>query len=290
MSEWIEQMIRDNKKQEREQFVRAPFPWPGGKYESLRHIIPILPKANTFIEPCGGSGVVTINLPFDYPLKVFNDRHSGITAFFRCMRDFDKKEAVRKLLTMSVHSREDFVWCRDTWENCTDDVERAYRWFYMMRTSFATLGRNWGRSTAGRSMIAQKLYNGLELLDTCHRVFRNIQIENLDCVQCIKDYDSLDTVGYVDPPYIDSDQGIYTHGVEHKALLETIFESKGWYAVSGYKHDLYEKYPWDEKHEWPVTVKLRAKSFKDNHLEGKENVMGGHDSAIECLYIKDFTT
>lgn len=286
----VEQMLEFDKEgqTERESYVRAPFAWPGGKFKSLEHIIPLLPKANTFIEPCGGSGVVTLNLPHDYKLKVFNDRHSGITAFFRCMRSFQKKQAVKDWLRLAIHSREDFIWCRDSWENCQDDVERAARWFYMLRTSFSGLGRNWGRSTAGRGMIAQKLHNGLEALDTCHRGFRDVQVENQDCLQCIRDYDSDDTVGYIDPDYIDSSAGIYKHAVEHKELLDLVFASKGWYGVSGYKHDLYESYPWAQRFEWEVDVTLNARTFKNNNLEGKENVMGGRGKATEILYVKDF--
>ena len=177
----------DNKS--RDNYVRSAFAWPGNKFNSLEHIIPRFPCGSSFIEGCGGSGVVTINLKNQYPLRVFNDRHAGVTSFFRCMRDAKKKEAVKDWLRLTLHSREEFIICRDTWENENDDVERAAKWYYMVRTSFGALGRNWARSTLGRAQSGAALHNGLELLDTVHRHFREVQIENMDICQLIRDYD-----------------------------------------------------------------------------------------------------
>ena len=96
------------------------------------------------------------------------------------------------------------------------------------------------------------------------------------------------SVFYLDPDYMGTDTGIYEHRVKHKTMLDLVHDSKGWFAVSNYKNDLYESYNWDERYEWKVNVSIRAKGFKDNNLEGKENVMQHMDEAIEILYIKDF--
>lgn len=273
----------------RDSYVRAPFAWPGCKFNSLDFIIPKLPLGKTFVDGCGGSGVVTLNLPHNYPLKVFNDRHAGITAFYRCMRDNAKSQAVKKWLEMSLHSREDFIWCRDSWTNCQDDVERAARWYYMVRTSFSHLGRNWARATGGRAQIGAALHNGLDLFSLINWRFREVQVENQDVEQCIRDYDSDGTVFYIDPDYIGTDPGIYEHKVRHRNMLDLVFSSKGWFAVSHYKNDLYESYNWSERYEWEVTSTMRSAAFDEgNNLAGKQNVMGRGDTAIEVLYIKDF--
>lgn len=272
----------------RDVYVRAPFSWPGNKFNSLDEIIPLLPPGDRFIEPCGGSGVVTLNLVNKYKLMVFNDRHSGITAFFRCVKDKAKKDKILEWLNLSLHSREEFIWCRDSWENCQDDVERAARWYYMLRTSFSHLGRNWGRATGGAAQIGKKLYNNLDLIDVAHRRLRDVQIENLDAIQCVKDYAGAGAVFYCDPDYIGTDTGIYQHGVEHKRLLETVFASKGWFAVSSYRNELYDSYDWDQRFEWEIADKMRARVFNEsNNLKGKQNVMAHHGLVKECLYVKD---
>lgn len=270
----------------RDSYVRAPFGWPGSKWRSLSYILPKLPYRKGFIETCGGSGVVTINRE-PSELEVFNDRYAGIVAFYRCLRDLSKRQLLCSWLETTLHSREEFIWCRDSWDSCTDDVERAARWYYMVRMSFGQLGRNFGRATAGKPQHGGALQNSLELFPMIGQRFKKVQVENLDAIQCIKDYDHPDHVFYVDPDYIDSHHGIYRHRVEHKNLLDTIFASKGFFAVSGYANDLYDSYNWDSRHEWEVVVTLKAQGQSDNSLEDKTHVMRRDQKAKEILWIKE---
>ncbi len=273
----------------RDEYVRAPFGWPGGKQESLPYILPKLPVRNTWVEACGGAGWVSINRQ-PCNLEVFNDRHAGIVAFYRCIRDPDKTLALRNQLELYLHSREEFVWCKSTWRDCQDDVQRAARWYYMVRMSFGQLGRNFGRATSGRSQQGRAFHNGLELFPTIHARFKHFQVENQDVVQCIRDYDSAETVCYIDPDYIGANSGIYEHTVEHKRLLETIKESNSFFAVSGYANQLYDQEwagLWDERYSWPVSVTLVSQCFTDNNLEGKQDVMTRQQKAEEILWIRD---
>jgi DNA adenine methylase len=271
----------------REEYRRSAFGWPGGKYRSLEQILPRLRKSDKWIEVCGGSGVITLNRQ-SCALEVFNDRHSGVTAFFRCIQDSSKNQRLVERLRYMVHSREEFIWCAATWENPTDDVERAARWYYMVRTSFGQLGRNWARATSGISQIGPKLRRGLNLFPALYQRFRDVQIENMDACQCIRDYDSEDATFYVDPDYIGTDPGIYQHQVEHKHLLDTIFCSKGFFAVSNYANPLYDGYDWDAVYAWPAHVSIKSQAFHDsNHLKGKEEFMGREIKAEETLYIRE---
>ncbi len=274
---------------ERETYIRAPFGWPGGKWQSLKYIIPLIPKTTkTFVDVCGGSGIVTLNTP-NIPLKVFNDRHSGVTAFYRCLKDPIKQQAIVDWIAASCHSREEFVWCRDSWKNCQDDVERAARWYYMLRTSFSQLGRNWARSTNSPNMIARKLHSALQDFAIYHSVFKEVQVENLDAIQCILDFDSPDTCFYVDPDYIDTDPGIYEHSVDHKQLIDTIEKTQGYVLLSGYANSLYDSRTfWTDRKEWEVSVSAVANAFnEENHLIGKQNVMTRDRKAKEVLWIKE---
>src|SRR5262245_45121950 len=110
-----------NSEEIREHYLRAPFSCLGSKFKGLDEILPRLPYRNGFCEPFGGSGVVLLNRN-ECPLEVFNDRHSGITAFYRCLRDPVKKDALIERIELSVHSREEFIWSKDTWKDITDDL------------------------------------------------------------------------------------------------------------------------------------------------------------------------
>lgn len=270
-------------------YIRAPFGWPGGKFKSLQHIIPRLGRGTILNDCCGGSGVITINAPSSYSLKVFNDRHSGVVAFFRCLKDPEKVGRLVDWLSLTPHSREDFVWCHDSWENVTDDVERAARWYYMLRISFSQLGRNFGRTLKGPNQLAKKLYSDLEHLWVIHEriIGENVQIENRDCVLNMREYDSFTTDHYVDPDYLGTDPGIYEHRVDHQLLLKAVFEMQGQVFVSGYRSELYDSYPWDEIQTWDVMVSTKAQAFNErNHLAHKEGFMDRSRKAQEVLYIK----
>lgn len=281
-------MSQFEKYEPREGYIRAPFGWPGGKWHSLKHLIPLIPQGETFVDACGGSGIVTLNSPDWFKQKVYNDRHSGLVAFYRCIRDHSKMEQLVERLRLVVHSREEFVWSKETWHNHSDDVERAARWYYMIRMSFSQLGRNFGRSTRGINILAEKFGRGLDLFPTIHDCFKKALVENLDCLQCMRDFDGHHTVHYVDPDYIGTNP-IYQHTVDHKRLLETVFEMKGWVAVSGYANTMYDSQNWDYRYEWEVPVRIVAQAFNEgNHLQGKENHMHRGQTATEVLWVKDF--
>ena len=236
----------------REQYKRMTFGYPGSKYHSLSHILPALPYANGFCEPMGGSGAVLLARN-PSQLEVYNDRCSGIVAFYRCLRDPIKKDRLAELIDLSVHSREDFIYCRDTWENVTDDVDRAYRWAYHIHMSFAKLGRAFGRATKGNSQHGQSFRNQLQWFHRAHLRLKNVQVENQDWRITLKDYDSSNMVFYLDPPYINYAKGAYRNEFtisDHIELVERIFKLQGFVALSAYDdketHDIYGKYPWDD--------------------------------------------
>ncbi len=272
-----------HKEEVRENYVKSAWNMPGGKIKSLHQILPELPYRDVWIDGCVGTGVVSLNRR-ESKLEILNDRHAGITDLFRVIRDPVMYDALLDRLRHVVHSREEFIWCRNTWENHYDPVERAARWYYMIRVSFNQIGRNFGRATSGDSMIARKYWNGLKLLAPIHNRFKLCQIENLDVVQCLKDFDSYNTVGYFDPDYVDTDQGIYQHGVDHVKFLDAVMDSKGFYVVSGYENDLYAGYDWDKVKKWEVWTPVKTQATKTGKTKGQDLK---REIAVEVLYIKD---
>lgn len=280
--------IHDSQPKVREEYIRAPFSRPGGKWHSLDHLVKYLPFRKVWVDACGGSGIVTINRPKS-ELEVFNDRHSGITAFYRCIRDSGKCRLLIDRLSIIVHSREEFIWCRDSWQNCHDDVERAARWYYMTRFSFSSLGRNFARATSGASPLMKALGRSLKLFPTIHNRFEEVQIENLDCCQCIRDFDSHDTVTYADPDYQDTTPGVFVHTADHNKLIATIKDCRGFVALSGYANPLYDsQHFWDDRVTWEVMVSSKAHAFtEENGLLSRRNHMDRGIKAEEVLWIKE---
>lgn len=268
--------------------IRAPFGYPGGKFRSVRQILPHLPYRRIYVEPFGGSAAVILARR-PSKVEVFNDRYAGVVAFYRVVRDPVKLRALCSRLELTIHAREEWLYAKETWENCADDVERAALWYYMTVYSFGQLGRNFGRATAS-SVIAGKIQNKLKGFQTIHERFRHIQVENQDWRQCLTDYDHEEAVFYLDPPYLAVHEGAYTHTMthdDHRELLDTVMSMKAFVAMSGYSNPLYEEQDWDNRYEWEAHVSLTpAGDIKGNRKEHLVSVTK-REKAAEVLWIKE---
>jgi len=264
--------------------TRAPFNYPGGKSRSVEKITERLPFRDVYVEPFGGSGVILLNRP-PSKLDVFNDLFAGVVCFYRCLRDTEKMERLCTMMEHTVHSREEWVWCKETWENEPEEVERAFKWYYMVSYSFGGLSRNFGRSTSGAGCLGGKFRNRIKGLHAIHERFKKVQIENQPWERCLSDYDSEETVLYLDPPYIDSDQGVYKHIMnhqDHRQLLDTVFSLKGFVAISGYSNPVYDEREWDEVYEWDSFISIQSISSHGN----KSDEHNKRSHAKEKLWVK----
>ena len=273
-------MHEDNDKVDRSDIQKAPFPYVGGKFESIPNLKKILPYRHTWCDHFVGSCVVTLNRQ-PSKLEVINDRYAGIVAFYKCVKDPVKLTQLVAWLDATCHSREIFHDCRDTWCTETDDVTRAAKWFYMARNSISAAGRSWARGTS--SPFVQQLHKSLELFQPIHHRLKTVQVENLEAEVCAREYDQIGCVHYFDPPYLDTDCTAYL--VDEKwnqskleSLLRMISNLRGYVALSHYDHQLINNCSfWTEKHTWSVSTTSRANKV------GTQSV----GTATECLWIKD---
>lgn len=272
----------------RDAILRAPFGYPGGKSRSILSILPHLPMTDRYVEPFGGSGAVMLSRD-TCKLEVLNDRYAGVTAFYRCLHSPVMYRQLIERLELIVHSREEFVFCKATWEDCDDLVERAARWFYHIRMSFGSLGRNFGRSNTGSNVMVRSFHNSIKMFAQIHNRIKNVSIENQDWEQCMEDYDHPNTVFYLDPPYIDSSAGVYKHElspVRHEELIGKIFKTQGFVAVSGYSNPIYDNRDWDHVEKWRVSVSIKSTSTAGgNNKEDLDDTERG--DTVETLWIKE---
>jgi len=285
----LNNLDRYDENKTKDKIIKAPFAYPGGKSRSIPHILPELPYTGVYIEPFGGSGAVLLARE-PSKLEVFNDRYSGVVAFYRCIRDEDKLNRLIDRLELTLHAREEFVYCKFNWEKTEDDVERAALWFTMMTYSFASIGRNFGRSTSTKSVMCKKMETRLKRFPHVHARFKNVQVENQDWFDCMRDYDQPSAVFYCDPPYVDAYKGTFKHEMpisEHRRFLDFVFECKGFVAVSGYSNPLYDDQPWDDRHEWDSFISISARAFTDSNFKKDLKDQDERKHAKEVLWIKE---
>lgn len=271
------------------QIIKAPFGYVGSKQKSLDKIMNHLPYTDMYVEPFGGTGVVLLNRT-ESKLEVFNDRFSGITDFYSCLRNPQRLEELCDKLRSCCYSREEFIRCRDTWQATSDPAERAFRWYYSVRYSFGSMGRNFGRATQSKTLFGGKITNRLEDFQALHNRLRNVTIENLSWEECVEDYDCHDAVFYMDPPYLDIASGAYRYTMsktDHKQLLDTIFSMQSFVALSGYPNQLYDSYQWDARYTWETTNFGESQVFNDRNNKAGVERPGERTVATEVLWIKE---
>lgn len=281
--ELMEDMDRSANASRRE-IIKAPFGWVGGKSKALSQILPRLPYSKSYIEVFGGSGAVLLARQSS-KLEVYNDRFGGVTDFYRVIRAPLSYSRLIERLKLCLHSREEFYYCLDTWENVEDPVERAARWYYSVAYSFAQKGEAFGRCIRGDGSISGRHFSNIELFPKIHDRMKNVQVENLSFEDIIEDYDDPEAVFYFDPPYLETAaKNCYKHGMEnrdHQRMLNMIFKMKGFAAVSGYDNALYRDYDWDNVFTWEQFVAADVLG-SESSCEGKER-----GTAKEMLYIKE---
>lgn len=271
----------------RSNIIKEPFGYLGCKAALVKDILPHLPQRSKYIEHFGGTGVILLNRQ-PSKLEVFNDASSGVTAFFKCCADPILIQKLCGRVRYMIRSREEFVWCRDTWQDYTDTVERAARWYYMLQNSFNKKCRIFRRSTSDNGIDAA-LDSNLPRFYPVHERIKKVYIENLDWRVSFKDFDSDDAVHYMDPPYYLQENPYpekFTKA-DHAEMLERIFDMSGFVAVSGYDSDLYSKYKWDEIHRFSHKKKAIGNvNLDSNNREHLEYLMNATTNSTECLFIK----
>ena len=214
-------------------------------------IVELFPEHKMYVEVFGGAGHILFKKKSS-EIEVYNDIDSGLTTFFKILRDNDKSEELKKLLQLTPYSREEFFNCRDTWKSETNEIEKVRKWYTTLMQSFSSNFSTWSHSkTKSRRGMSQAVSQWLgkienNIPDAVER-FRKVQIENMDFKDVLKKYDGEDTLFYLDPPYIHETRKMtytYAHEIQekdHLELVDILLNIKGKVILSGYDHPIYDK-------------------------------------------------
>jgi DNA adenine methylase len=239
------------------------FGWYGGKFSHLGWLLPLLPITPHYCEPFAGSGAVLLNRP-PSGVETYNDLDGEVVNFFKVLRD--QPEELQRLMALTPFSREEFsLACK--LDNSLQPLERARRFYVRARqvrtglAQTASVGR-WANCTntirAGMSGVVSRWLGAVEQLPEIALRLIRVQIENRPAVDCVKLYDSKDTLFYCDPPYIHETRGdskAYAYEMtneQHANLAEVLNSAIGKVALSNYDCALMDRlYPskrWKKLH------------------------------------------
>lgn len=207
-------------------------------------IIDHLPEHRTYVEPFGGAASVLLRKPRSYA-EVYNDLDGEVVNLFRVARDCG--DELTRVLSLTPFARDEF---KLSYEPSSDPLEQARRTVIRSAMGFGTsaIGRTTGfraSSTRNGQTPANDLrFFPFALLPLIERL-KGVTIENRDAQLVMRAHDGLETVHYVDPPYVSTtrDKGRdYRHEMDdadHIRLAEFLHTLKGFVILSGYNSPLY---------------------------------------------------
>ena len=278
--------------------LRSPICYFGGKGRLVAKLLKYIPQHKYYIEAFGGgASLLFAKKPSDF--EVYNDLDSGLVNFFRVLRDEEKFKKFYKEVCLTLYSKEEYNYCKNTWKNIDDEVERAYRWYIVARMSFAgNFGKSWGfavkeisRNMAG---TVSRWLSVIELLPEIHQRVMRVQIENKhwrDLLDTYSGYDFNEEFIYLDPPYLPDTRrdGKYKHEMsykDHKELIDYLLTHNRRVMLSGYDNDLYrrlEKKGW-RKVCWEVGCCAVGRTRLTDIL-GKNATFTKNQRRIECIWM-----
>lgn len=176
----------------------GPLAYIGGKNRLAKQIIELFPKHTTYVEPfAGGAQVLFHKEPST--VEVLNDLDGDIVNLFRVCQ-LHHEELIRYMKFMLV-SRNWFAAVKAQIPGTLTDIQRAARFFYLQKNSFAGLVRrqDYRYSVVGPSGFNPKRLP--QLLEQAHERLARVQIESVPYEEILNRFDKPETLFYLDPPY-----------------------------------------------------------------------------------------
>ena len=122
-------------------------------------------------------------------------------------------------------------------------LQQAWAFYVATNMGFGCRIGSWGYDKFGKRL--KTFQNKKMIFDTtiADRL-EKVQIEHNDACTVIKSRDAVDAFHYVDPPYIDTDQGHYVgyNKIDYTKLLDTLSKVQGKFLLSSYPSNVLDKY------------------------------------------------
>lgn len=258
------------------------FPYIGGKAHHIRHLDKLFPITMTkFVDVFGGAGWVSVksDLAQRAQQNVYNDLNPHLANIFTQF-SIDPNAVKQQLESWPQQNAELYrQFQQDIFGNTKPilNLETAAKYLYIEVQSFTgnTLSLTSSvyfdkKNIHGLNPLLKKLSNA-KIISR----LKKLTVENLNCLDVIKKYDSPDTFFYVDPPYYEKEH-YYTQAFgqeQHQQLAECLNNIQGKFALSYYDFD--ELNTWFPESKFNRTTYSISKqnSSKTNKQRGIELVI-----------------
>jgi DNA adenine methylase len=230
--------------------MNSPIKYFGGKGTMFKNIIQHFPNNedyDIYIEPFGGSYSIGLKKE-PAKVEIYNDLEKNVYTLYKVLSDsqmFTQFKEKCDLVFYSDDIRKDF---KEKLKGELSDVDRAFYFFYVNRTSHNGVGGFSINSVIRRSMSKSisDFLSAIDRLPELHDRLSKVIVTNNDGIELIKKYKNEErALIYCDPPYEQSTRTDARYNVDmdrggHLNFLDAIIGSKSKIIVSGYDCDLYD--------------------------------------------------
>lgn len=214
-------------------------------------IIRQLPEHRVYVEPFGGAASVLLRKPRSQH-EIYNDLNQELVNFFRVIRNSNTARKLIAALKTTPYSRFEF---NQAYITAYTPIERARRLVVRSLMGYGGTGASSGAKTGFKWQVKKRNHSTTldwlnypqSLKKTIERL-RGVVIEQKPAAQVIQAYDAVDTLFYIDPPYLwetrakgakYSGYKFEMNNADHEVLLNQLRKAKGSVVLSGYDNDLY---------------------------------------------------
>lgn len=244
--------------------INAPIRYFGGKGGMINELLSYFPDSSaydSFVDVYGGSGVVLLNKP-RVPIEIYNDINKNVYTLFKVLRDPVLFAGFQRLCELALYDESTSDEYRLSLRDELDDVERAFRFWYVNRTRHNGVGGFSINTTVRRetSKSVSDFLSSVAELPGLHARLSTVVVTNRDSLDFISEWDRKRTLLYLDPPYVHSTrtEARYESDVDdehHNRLVEMLNAIKNAYTVlSGYDNELYNQLKGYTRHDFVVNT------------------------------------
>lgn len=230
--------------------LQPPIKYFGAKntmYNSIFKYFPNSTEYNTYTEPFGGTFGMGLKLNPEPPIMIYNDLEQNVYTLYKVLSDpimFKEFKDKCDLILYNEDLRKEFK--KDLKDNNLSMIERAFKFFYVNRTSHNGIG-GFSKNTYIRRNMSKSISDFLSSIDRLpdlHNKLSKVIVTNTDGIELIKKYNQENVFHYCDPPYHQSTRTSTRYNVDmdndsHVKFLDSVIDSKSKILISGYHCELY---------------------------------------------------
>lgn len=222
--------------------TKTPIAYYGGKQTMTQTILQLIPNHEVYTEAFFGGGAIFFA---KQPVKseVINDNNNLVVNFYEVVQtDF---ENLKTKIENTPFSRTTYCVAYTMYRmpHLFSKLNLAWAFYVTTNMGFSAQIGSWAYDKYGnRNRVFQN--KKMQFTDSIFDRLQFTEIECNDACKVIASRDSEKAFHYVDPPYIDMDQGHYKGYTREnfQKLLETLSNLKGKFLLSSYSSDILTEY------------------------------------------------